>query len=192
MILPQDFYFADTETVAKALLGKVLNVNIGKEKKKARIVEVEAYLGIDDPACHTFKDRRTERTKSMYLDGGHTYVYLVYGIYYCMNFVTRTCEYPEAVLIRALQPLPEEAEVKKKDMKTNGPGKLCKFYHITKKHDGVCLWKKSSPLYVTDDDFIVKPRQIIASPRVGVYYAGEAASWPLRFYIKDSPFVSRR
>lgn len=191
MILPQDFYFADTVSVAKSLLGKVLNVNIGEEKQRARIVEVEAYLGIEDPACHTFEDRRTPRTKSMYLDGGHTYVYLIYGMYNCLNFVTRTHQHPEAVLIRAVQPLPGEMNPKKKDIKTNGPGKLCKFYHITKEHDGVRLWKKNSPLFVTDDDYRVTPKQIVTRPRIGVDYAAEAAQWPLRFYLKDNPCVSK-
>lgn len=191
MILPQEFYFDDTTTVAKSLLGKVLNINFGLKKQKARIVEVEAYLGIEDPACHTFGDRRTQRTKSMYLDGGHTYVYLIYGMYYCLNFVTRTHKHPEAVLIRAVQPLPADINSKKKDIKTNGPGKLCKFYHITKDHDGLQLWKNNSALYVTDDNFTVKPKEIITRPRIGVDYADDAAKWPLRFYLKDNPFISK-
>lgn len=191
MILPQDFYFNDTTSVAKSLLGKVLNINIGSEKQKARIVEVEAYLGIEDPACHTFGNRQTQRTKSMYLDGGHTYVYLIYGMHYCLNFVTRSHKHPEAVLIRAVQPLPADMNPKKKDIKTNGPGKLCKFYHITKDFDGVQLWKKSSPLYVAEDEFTVKPKHIITRQRIGVDYAAEAATWPLRFYLKDNPFVSK-
>ncbi|KYG68873.1 3-methyladenine DNA glycosylase [Bdellovibrio bacteriovorus] len=190
-ILPQDFYMEDTSTVAKALLGKILHVKKGKEEFKARIVEVEAYLGIKDPACHTFGDRRTPRTKSMYLDGGHSYVYMIYGMYYCLNFVTRTEEFPEAVLIRGVQPLNADTHVKKKDIKTNGPGKLCKHYQINKEHDGLKLWKNTSPLFVSEDDHVVKPKQIIARPRIGVDYAGEAAQWPLRFYLKDNLFISR-
>ncbi|MEK2647198.1 DNA-3-methyladenine glycosylase [Bdellovibrio sp. BCCA] len=192
MILPQEFYFEDTTSVAKALLGKVLHIKSGGKEHKARIVEVEAYLGVEDPACHTFGDRRTQRTKSMYLDGGHSYVYLIYGMYHCLNFVTRTTEHPEAVLIRAVQPFEADHYPKKKDLKTNGPGKLCKHYGITKEHDGLRLWKKNSELYVSDDDFKVAPKQIVACPRIGVDYAGEAAKWPLRFYLKDNLFISKK
>ncbi|MNK06247.1 3-methyladenine DNA glycosylase [compost metagenome] len=193
-ILPQDFYERDTATVAHGLLGKVLCVrNDDGEILRSRIVEVEAYLGVEDPACHTFNDRRTERTKSMYLHGGHSYVYLIYGMYHCLNVVTRTEEHPEAILIRAVEPLPHhQPPLKKKDMKTNGPGKLCKFYDITKKDDGLRLWKKSSDLYIVEDSFEVLEKQIHACPRIGVDYAGEAARWPLRFYLKDNPYISRK
>ncbi len=80
MILSKEFYFNDTVDVSKALLGKVLHINLGDEEKRARIVEVEAYIGIDDPASHAFKDKRTPRIKSMYLHGGHSYIYLIYGM----------------------------------------------------------------------------------------------------------------
>ncbi|HEX7674572.1 MAG TPA: DNA-3-methyladenine glycosylase [Bdellovibrio sp.] len=192
MILPQEFYFEDTESVAKALLGKVLHINITGKESRARIVEVEAYLDVDDPAAHTFGDRKTPRTKSMYLDGGHSYVYLIYGMYNCLNVVTRTIDHPEAILIRGVEPLPHHTDIKKKDLKTNGPGKLCKHYGITREHDGLRLWKKKSALYISDDSFEVSKKQIEIKPRIGVDYAGEAAKWPLRFYLKDNPFVSRK
>ncbi|XGC80767.1 DNA-3-methyladenine glycosylase [Bdellovibrio bacteriovorus] len=192
MILPQEFYFEDTTKVAKNLLGKVLNIKTDQGKFRARITEVEAYLGVEDPACHTFGDRRTPRVQSMYLDGGHSYVYLIYGMYYCLNFVTRTPEHPEAVLIRAVQPFEADAKPKRKDLTTNGPGKLCRRYGITKEHDGLRLWKKNSLLYVSDDEFKVKKEDIVATTRIGVDYAGEAAQWPLRFYLKDNPYVSRK
>ncbi|KHD88030.1 MAG: 3-methyladenine DNA glycosylase [Bdellovibrio sp. ArHS] len=190
-ILPQDFYFEDTTSVAKSLLGKILHIRKGHEEHQARIVEVEAYLGIEDPACHTFGDRRTPRTKSMYLNGGHSYVYMIYGMYYCLNFVTRTEKHPEAVLIRGVQPLNAEPHVKKKDIKTNGPGKLCKYYSINKDDDGLKLWKNTSALFVSEDDHIIKPKQIVSRPRIGVDYAGEAAHWPLRFYLQDNLYISR-
>ncbi|WP_374029422.1 DNA-3-methyladenine glycosylase [Bdellovibrio bacteriovorus] len=124
MILPQDFYYQDTTTVAKALLGKVLHIKDKDQgEHRARIVEVEAYLGVEDPACHTFGDRRTQRTKSMYLNGGHSYVYLIYGMYHCLNFVTRTEEHPEAVLIRAVEPFEAPANPKKKRSKDQWPRK---------------------------------------------------------------------
>jgi DNA-3-methyladenine glycosylase len=191
MILPQDFYIQETTDLAQSLLGKVLHIQTQDKEEKARIVEVEAYLGVDDPAAHTFGDRRTNRTASMYLDGGHSYVYLIYGMYNCLNIVSRTSDHPEAILIRAVEPLTGAKPTHKKDMKTNGPGKLCKHYGITRDHDGLRLWKKSSALYLTDDDYEVDPKQIVACPRIGVDYAGEAAKWPLRFYLKNNIFVSK-
>ncbi len=193
MILPQDFYFQDTTTVAKSLLGKILHIKITDKEYKARITEVEAYLGVEDRAAHTFGGRNTERVRSMYLDGGHSYVYFIYGMYYCLNVVTRTAEHPEAVLIRGVQPLEILSQgVKKKDIKTNGPGKLCKHYGITKAQDGLKLWKKNSELFISEDDHELKKGSIISAPRIGVDYAGEAAQWPLRFYLKDNLFVSRQ
>ena len=191
-ILPQEFYFEDTTKVAKNLLGKILHIKTTGPEKLARIVEVEAYLGINDPACHTFGGRNTPRVKSMYLQGGHAYVYMIYGMYYCLNFVTRTTEHPEAVLIRAVEPLPSIENPRKKDLFTNGPGKLCKHYEITKNQDGVSLWRKNAALYVSEDGYKVSKSQIVVRPRIGVDYAGEAAQWPLRFYLKDNPFVSKK
>lgn len=192
ILLPQEFYAQDTKTVAQQLLGKILHINIGPKELKARITETEAYLGVKDPACHTFGGRRTSRVQSMYLDGGYSYVYLIYGMYYCLNVVTRTSEHPEAVLIRGLEPLEIPSHnLKKKDLKTNGPGKLCKHYGITKEHDGIRLWKKNSKLFICEDESEMKKAAIVAKPRIGVDYAGEAAHWPLRFYIKDNLFISR-
>lgn len=105
MILEQDFFFQKTEDVARKLLGKVLCFkNEDGKILSGRIVETEAYTGINDPACHTFGSRKTERTQTMYLEGGYSYVYLIYGMYNCLNFVTRKSGEPEAVLIRALEP----------------------------------------------------------------------------------------
>ncbi len=192
MILPRNFYSEDAVSVAIELLGKTLHIRTTDEEFCARIVETEAYLGVLDPASHIFGDRKTERTKSIYMGGGHSYVYFIYGMYNCLNLTAGTTDYPEAVLLRGLEPLPSPAHVKKKDLKTNGPGKLCKFYHITRAHDGLRLWKKDSALYVTDDGFHIPEKQISHRPRVGVDYAGEAASWPLRFYIAGNPYVSKK
>lgn len=193
MIIEQDFYFQKTETVAKKILGKVLHFqNDVGETHSARIVETEAYIGIDDPASHAFGNRRTDRTKTMYLEGGYSYVYLIYGMYNCLNFVTREEGVPEAVLIRALEPVHHSGEKpQKKDLHTNGPGKLCRYFGITKKQNALKLWKKRSGLWVEDDGFKVSTKQIISAPRIGVDYAGEAARWPLRFYLRDSFWVSR-
>ncbi|WP_413576304.1 DNA-3-methyladenine glycosylase [Bdellovibrio sp. HCB290] len=191
-ILPQDFYFEDTTSVAKALLGKSLHINTTGTEYKARIVEVEAYLGITDPACHTFEGRRTPRTTSMYLSGGHSYVYQIYGMYFCLNVVTRTENHPEAVLIRAVEPLPLAAKFEKSQLVSNGPGKLCRHYAINKEHNALPMWHKKSALYISDDGFKVSKSQIVSRPRIGVDYAGEAAAWPLRFYLADDKFVSKK
>jgi DNA-3-methyladenine glycosylase len=193
LILPQDFYFQKTEKVAQALLGKVLyHKTATGEILSGRIVETEAYLGIKDPAAHTFGDRKTERTKFMYMEGGHSYVYLIYGMYNCLNFVTQKEGEPEAVLIRALQPVHiSEEKIAKKHLYTNGPGKLCKHFGITRKENGLKLWEKKSGLWVVDENYEVSEKEIAKTTRVGVDYAGEAAEWPLRFYIKNSPWVSK-
>jgi DNA-3-methyladenine glycosylase len=128
----------------------------------------------------------------MYLEGGHSYVYLIYGMYNCLNLVTRNAGEPEAVLIRALEPVHHSGEKPaKKHLHTNGPGKLCRYFGITKEQNALKLWKKQSGLWVEDDGFRIKTSQIISAPRIGVDYAGEAAEWPLRFYLKDSFWVSR-
>lgn len=193
-VLSQDFYFQDTAQVAQDLLGKTLfHRNEKGEILRGKIVETEAYLGVKDPACHTFGGRSTPRVKSMYLQGGHSYVYMIYGMYYCLNFVTRTEEHPEAVLIRALEVPHGQTQIKmfQKGLPTNGPGKLCRHFEITKKEDGLQLWKKKSNLWVEDAPKLQK-KQIVATPRIGVAYAGEAAAWPLRFYIKDNPYISKK
>lgn len=191
-LLPQKFYLGDTTQIAQDLLGKVLCVKKPNGTKEySRIVEVEAYLGLIDAAAHSFGDKRTERIKSMYLDGGHAYVYMIYGMYFCLNVVTKKKGHPEAILIRAVEPIPAPESVKKKDLKTNGPGKLCRYYGIDRKQDGVRLWRSDSPLSLLDDGFKLSKKDIIKSKRIGIDYAGEAAHWPLRFHIKDNIFVSR-
>ncbi len=186
-MLPVSFYQRETTLVAKDLLGKILCYEQSPGQiYRGRIVETEAYLGIDDPACHTYKGRRTDRVRSMYLPGGHAYIYLIYGIHNCLNVVTRDEEHPEAVLLRALEP------IQPLQMSTNGPGKLCKALGLTRAQDGLPLFQKKSPLWIEEDDFRIKTSQIVKAPRVGVEYAKEAALWPLRFFVKDNPYVSRK
>ena len=109
--LPLSFYRRDTETVARELLGQMLYRRLPDGRLlSGRIVETEAYLGVGDRACHTYGGRRTARTDMMFADGGVAYVYLVYGMYYCLNAVTRRQGEPEAVLIRALAPEQGQAE----------------------------------------------------------------------------------
>jgi DNA-3-methyladenine glycosylase len=199
-ILPEKFYRRDTETVARDLLGCVLvHETADGERVSGRIVETEAYLGLSDRACHTYGGKRTPRTRSMYLEGGHAYVYFIYGMHFCFNVVTRTSEHPEAVLIRALDPLEgielmrERRKVKRDLDLTNGPGKLCRALGIDRSHDGLSL--ASSTLYIERGPHIrgsrIEKGAIISSPRIGVAYAKEAAHWPLRFSIKGNRFVSK-
>lgn len=183
--LPASFYQRKTEIVAKDLLGKTLCFQPRKNKIfRGRIVETEAYLGIKDRACHTFGGRKTDRVKSMYLDGGFSYIYMIYGIHFCLNVVTRTPEHPEAVLIRALEPLdPPQA-------KTNGPGRLCSAFGLNKNQDGLCLYDPKSSLWIEDGEPL-KKSMIEKGPRIGIDYAEEAVDWPLRFWLKGSNHVSR-
>lgn len=127
----------------------------------------------------------------MYLAGGHAYVYLIYGMYDCLNVVTRSSEEPEAVLIRAIEPLDfvSGSKLKKSEIPTNGPGKLCRFWNISRAQDGAALWTRKSPIWIEDGE---RAEKIVATRRIGVDYAGEAADWPLRFYLSGNPFVSKR
>ena len=158
-----------------------------------RIVEVEAYLGIRDRAAHTYGGRRTDRVRSMYLEGGHAYVYFIYGMHFCLNVVTHKEDVPEAVLIRAIEPL-EGIEtmralrrVKNDRDLANGPGKLCQALAIGRECDGLLLDEESG-LYIERGPK-VDTKLIKAGPRIGVDYAGPAALWPLRFTINDSKSV---
>jgi DNA-3-methyladenine glycosylase len=166
-------------------LGKRL-VRVYRGKRLSGIiVETEAYLGFDDPACHTAGGRRTERVKSMYLPGGHAYVYLIYGIHSCFNVVAAADG--QAVLVRALEPDPG---VLPPGEKTDGPGKLCHALRIDRRLDGAPL--TGEILFIEESGLRPAPAEIGAAPRVGVDYAGEAAAWPLRFYWKGNAHLSRR
>ena len=180
--LPRDFYDRDTIEVAKDLLGKYLVHVSGGVERVGRIVEVEAYLGPHDLAAHSAKGL-TPRTKVMFGPPGHAYVYLIYGIYHCMNVVTQAEGTASAVLLRALEP------VKNIEDRTQGPGLLCRAMHIDRQQNGHDLL--SDDLYVGDSG---SPRKlsIVKRPRIGVDYAGHWARRLLRFYVKGSEYVSKR
>lgn len=192
--LKMSFYRRDTKTVAAELLGKRL-VRIYKGRRISGIItEVEAYLGVKDKAAHSYGDRRTGRTEIMYGDGGHSYIYFIYGMYHCFNVVTQTKEVPEAVLVRALEPV-EGIELMKKFRQkeslrelTTGPGKLAEALHLTRELNGERL---DSKLLFIEDAKPVSKKQIVKKPRIGVDYAGAHALHPLRFYLKGNPFVSK-
>src|SRR5207237_817850 len=141
--LPHELYLQDTVTVARALLGCVLWRRIGRELLAARLVEVEAYLGANDMASHARRGLRSARNESMYLEGGHAYVYFTYGMHWCMNVVTGEADIAEAVLLRGAEPVRGIESMRKRRPKakrdrdlTNGPGKLCAAMSIDENLDG--------------------------------------------------------
>ena len=180
--LPRQFYDRDTIIVAKELLGKYLIHEAQGVKCIAKIVEVEAYLGPHDLAAHSAKGL-TARTRVMFGPPGHVYVYMIYGMYFCMNVVTEHEGHASAVLLRALQP------IKNVNERTQGPGLLCNAMGIDKRMNGHDLLSKD--LYIADKSD-TEPFTIVKRPRIGVDYAKHWARRHLRFYIKGNPFVSKR
>lgn len=179
--LPRPFYDRETPTVAKELLGKYLiHISDGVERI-GRIVEVEAYLGERDLASHSSKGR-TERTKIMFGPPGHAYVYMIYGIYDCMNVVTEREGQAAAVLLRAIEP------VKNVEGRTQGPGLLCRAMRIDRRLNGHDLTSDGFYIAAAPEE---KSPVIVKRPRIGVDYAGHWAKRLLRFYIKNNPFVSK-
>lgn len=165
--------------MAKDLLGKVLVREVEGRQLWGRLVEVEAYCGPDDLAAHSSRGL-TPRTRVMFGPPGHAYVYLVYGMHHCLNFVTRPEGQPQAVLVRALEPGPGVG-------RCAGPGLVCRALSIDRSLNGVALEPPS--LYVRDDGF--RPARIHALPRIGVDYSREWRDRPWRFCL-DSPHLSRR
>lgn len=199
-MLYKNFFNRDTLTVAKDLLGKIIVRKTHIHTYKAMIVETEAYLGIEDRACHTFGGRKTERNKIMYEDAGTIYVYQTYGIHYLMNFVTLDILSPEAVLIRAVEPIEGIDQMsinrfdrayndlnsyQKKNL-SNGPGKLTKALDIDKTLNGKNLFEQEIYLIDGKNNFDIE-----TDVRIGIDYAKEAKDCPYRFYIKDNPCVSK-
>jgi DNA-3-methyladenine glycosylase len=194
--LDSDFYNrADVVKIAKDLIGKVLVSQFGEVLTSGRIVETEAYAGVIDKASHAYGGRRTNRTEVMYRKGGVAYVYLCYGIHYLFNVVTNVTDTPHAVLIRALEPLKGVETMLARTRKkvadytlTKGPGNVSKALGIDTGHTGWDLM--SDDLFIAADGFTPKRKDIVATPRIGVDYAGEDAKLPYRFILDGSPYVS--
>ncbi|WP_077369066.1 DNA-3-methyladenine glycosylase [Anaerosalibacter sp. Marseille-P3206] len=201
MKLKRDFYNRDTVIVAKELLGKTLVHNINGKVLKGKIVETEAYLGVIDKAAHSYGGKRTARVEIMYGPSGRAYIYIIYGMYYLLNVVTKEEGTPEAVLIRGIEPLEgiedmalnrykkslDELTKKQIINLTNGPGKLSKAMNIEKSLNGEDLC--GDRLYIEEglnDKF-----DIITDKRIGIDYAEEARDFPLRFYIESNKYVSK-
>lgn len=199
-MLDINFFKGDTIEVAKDLLGKKIIRVTSDNFLCAKIVETEAYLGLNDKACHSYGGNITNRNKILYKDGGHIYVYLIYGMYDLFNIVTRDKNHPEAVLIRAVEPLDNIDEMsinrfnKKYDSLSlyqkrnlcNGPGKLTKALDIDRGLNGKILSKDY--LYIEDNN---DKFEIETDKRIGIDYAGDDANLPLRFFIKDNKYVSK-
>lgn len=181
--------------VAEKLLGKVLVHRFANGTRlSGRIVETEAYLGVEDPAAHSFGGRRTPRTEVMFGESGLSYIYFIYGMHHCFNVVTMPRDTPQAVLVRALDPL-EGITLMRRGREhvsthhlANGPGKLCAALALTRSENGLDL--SQSPRLWIEDDGASLNAEIINGPRVGVAYAGDAAYWPLRFAFKSHPALS--
>jgi DNA-3-methyladenine glycosylase len=187
--LSADFYLREeVDLIAKELLGKILVVVSGKQKQLARIVETEAYAGVIDAASHAFKNKRTQRTETMYMKGGTAYVYLCYGMHYLFNVVTNKKDIPHAVLIRAVEPLFDISVSAKKSKRLpgSGPALVTQLLGINKSHNGISVLDKE--IYIADDGYV--PASIAVSPRIGVDYAGNASKWLYRFFIDQHPYVS--
>lgn len=196
--LTRSFYRRDPVKLARTLLGQRLVRVMNNQRLAGTIVEVEAYLGVEDKAAHTSNGRRTPRNESMWGDGGHAYVYFTYGMHHCMNVVASTADDPVAVLVRAMEPTDgieqmyrhRQAARRNTDL-CSGPAKLCQALRIDRKLDDEDL-VTSGNLFIEQMRKTPLPAsRITVGPRIGVSYAEEWADKPLRFYIKDNLHVSK-
>jgi DNA-3-methyladenine glycosylase len=182
--LTESFYARPALIVARELLGSHLVLEEGHQRRVGRIVETEAYIGEHDLACHAAKGL-TPRTEVMFGPAGRAYVYLIYGMHHCFNIVTEAPGIGAAVLIRAVEPV----EGLSPQLRTDGPGRLCRAFGITLAHNRLDL--QISSLYVVEGERVPEGR-VARGPRIGVEYAGAWADEPFRLWVKDSRHVSRR
>lgn len=177
--LGRSFFDRPTVRVARELLGKYLIINQNKRLQVGQIIETEAYVGEEDRACHAWRGC-TPRNKIMWGQAGRLYVYLIYGMYYCLNIVTEQTGFPAAVLIRGAEPIFGISG------KVDGPGKLCREIGITTEDTGIDI-TENNKIYI--EDIGEKPKRIIAAERVGIDYAGEWArkKWRFQGVAKEQP-----
>jgi DNA-3-methyladenine glycosylase len=190
--LPRAFYARAATDVARDCLGQILVHEQDGEVLAGRIVEAEAYVGVEDLACHAYGGHRSARNESMFGPPGHAYVFLIYGLHFHLNLVVSTPEDPSAVLLRAVEPLEGESRMavrrkfpKSRFLLTNGPGKLCQAFGIDRSFDGADLCQ--GRLFLAEG---VAPPKILRVPRIGIDYAGAWARKPLRYLDANCPFVS--
>lgn len=199
--LTHDFFNGDTAAIAQALLGKYLVRSRNGELLAGRITETEAYVGRCDKACHAYNYRRTPRTETLFMAPGHAYIYFIYGMYHCLNFVTEPEGEPSAVLLRGLEPAAGAETMKRlrfgnapmnayrRKNFLNGPGKVCKALDLTTAQnkldlEGDVLFLCDSMADVGLTDPVTGPEHICAGPRIGVDYAEEAKDFPWRFWLE--------
>ena len=195
-VSPDFFLRKDTVRVAKGLLGKLLVVPAADDSRvSGMIVETEAYLGFKDKAAHGYGGRRTARNEITYAEGGHVYVFFVYGMYYQLNLVTGPAEHAHVVLIRAIEPVEgiditrqRRGPMPDKNL-TSGPGKLTIALGIDRSHNGEHL---SGDRIWVEEYKNFKRSEIASGPRVGIDYAGEFVDVPWRFWIRGNSFVSKQ
>jgi DNA-3-methyladenine glycosylase len=187
----------DTLRVARELLGKRLVVPAPDGTRvSGLIVETEGYLGPEDRAAHSHNNRRTARTEMMFGEGGHAYVYFIYGMYHQFNVVTNAAEIPHAVLVRALEPeegiehMRQRRPIKDDRHLTSGPGKLCIALGLDRSFNGEDLLGER--VWIEEAGRTIPAKQISSGPRIGIDYAAEYVDKPWRFWIKDNPHVSKR
>lgn len=198
--MDKEFYLKNSIDVAKGLLNKYLIREYDDKKIITKIVETEAYIGINDKASHVYNNKKSVRTQPLYLEGGHIYVYLIYGMYNCLNLSANNENIPECVLIRVVEPINSFDEIsynrfnksygelnsyQRKNL-TNGPGKLCKALKIDRSLSGKTIF--GNELYIEDN--LDNNFNIVESKRINIDYAEEAADYPLRFYIDNNKYVS--
>ena len=188
--LPISFYDRPTEQVARDLLGAVLECTTPLGTASGRIVETEAYLGPDDPACHAVAGL-TERTRNLHCPPGIAYVYFIYGVHWCFNAVTREEGHGSAVLVRAVEPLAgvdlmreRRGNVRRDADLTNGPGKLCQALGIDGAMDGTRLTQPPLRILAAPP---VEGSDVEITPRIGIT---RAADLPLRWLVRGNPYVS--
>ena len=194
--LPIEFYNRkDVVQIAQDLLGKILITKFDGVITSGKIVETEAYVGLTDKASHSFAGKRTARNEYMYAAAGIAYVYICYGMHHLFNVVTNKKDIPDAVLIRAIEPikgietmLKRTGKVKLDNTLTRGPGNVGKALGILKTHSGINLL--SNKIFICNDNICLNINEIGASKRIGVESAGAAALYPYRFFIKGNKFVS--
>lgn len=194
--LKRHFYDRDTLQVAQEVLGKQLvRVLPDGTQLVVRITEAEAYIGRLDKACHAYNYKRTPRTETLFAQPGTAYIYLIYGMYHCLNFVTEAQGEPAAVLIRAAQPVKngdiiaknrfgckmEEMTAYQQKNFLNGPGKLCKGLSLSRVENGLDLTGET--LFLTNAP-VPSPEEIRTGPRIGIDYAQEAVHFPWRFWLE--------
>lgn len=183
--------------IAKDLLGKILITQLNGIRSSGRIVETEAYAGIDDRASHAYGGKRTTRSEHLYGNPGTVYVYICYGMHHLFNVITNKKDIPHGVLIRALEPMEGVDEMLNRSGKltadytlTKGPGNLSRAMGMNKNHSGGNVF--SEEIFIADDGLRYKKNEIVTTKRIGVDGAGKDANLLYRFIVRGNPYVSAK